>query len=89
MRLIFEASSVNCIMSPVGSRMNAMTGLVILSDIDRAAGTAVMIATDPSTPTFHPFYAAEARQRLRRHEHDDDGSALPPSWSPKDAASVL
>jgi hypothetical protein len=53
-----------------------MTGLVIWLVSIEAPAPSVIKVTEPSTPTFQPAGAIEARKRRRRHEHNDDGSRL-------------
>ena len=54
MRLIFEPSKVKLYISPVGSRMNPITGLVSFSVSSEPPSPIVAIAIDPSTPTLQP-----------------------------------
>src|ERR1700730_7288240 len=58
-RLILEPSSVKLSINPSGSRMNPITGSVILSVSIEPPAPSVTIATDPSTPTFHPAPASK------------------------------
>ena len=54
MRLIFEPSSVRLYISPVGSRTNPMTGLVIWLVSIEAPAPCVIKVTEPSTPPVNP-----------------------------------
>ena len=75
MRLIFDPSRVRLYIKPFWSKMKPMTGLrMVLVSMAPPAPT-VMMATDPSTPTFQPSVAG-SRQRRPGHEHDDDRACL-------------
>ena len=54
MRLIFEPSRLKLYISPFGSRMKAITGLVRLSVSMEPPVPTVTTTIDPSTPTFQP-----------------------------------
>ena len=54
MRVILEPSRVKLYIRPSGSRMNPITGLVILLVSIEPPTPIVIIATEPSIPTFHP-----------------------------------
>ena len=76
MRLIFEPSSVRLYISPFWSRMKPITGLTTLSVSIEPPTPTVMIATEPSTPIFHPALRSKTAQGVLGHEHDDDRALL-------------
>ena len=76
MRLIFEPSSVRLYIKPFWSKMKPTTGLrTLLVSICPPAPT-VMIATEPSTPTFQPSVRWKLANADVGHEQDDDGARL-------------
>ena len=62
MRLIFEPSSVRLYIRPFWSRMKPITGLTTLSVSIEPPTPTVMIATEPSTPIFHPALSSNPRK---------------------------
>ena len=76
MRLIFEPSSVRLYIRPFWSRMKPITGLTTLSVSIEPPMPTVMMATEPSTPTFHPALSSNPRRASSGHEHDDDRPLL-------------
>src|SRR6476620_7956079 len=88
-RLIFEPSRLKLYISPCGSRMKAMTGLVrVFVSMEPPAPT-VTTTIDPSTPTFQPlafWNPVKALSVMNMMITDRDWT---PSWKPNEAETRL
>ena len=89
MRVIFDPSRVKLYIRPSGSRMNPMTGLVILLVSIEPPAPKVMIAIEPSIPTFQPAVRLNCSRAPGVMNMMMTDLTWAPSWKPNEADTVL